>query len=149
MRDTNRSSDMDLIDDVDIYVKAAVGRKASVPVVLDLRGLTSVADVFIICSGRSNRQVSAIAEHIERELKDKKIRPLSVEGMKEGHWVLMDYGHIIIHVFYDPIRSFYNLEGLWADAQRLKTPSMPEAEVSADNYIHEDTEPEDEEDDDA
>lgn len=92
--------------------------------VLDVRPLTSVADFFMICSGRSNRQVTAIAEHIESRLKKKGIRPLSVEGKKEGHWVLIDYGHIIIHVFYDPVRSFYDIEGLWSDARRITTPAM-------------------------
>lgn len=109
---------------LDPYVKAVLGKKAVEMVVLDVRGLTSVADAFIICSGRSNRQVLAIADHVKRELKNQSISPLSVEGTQEGHWVLLDYGHVIIHVFYDPVRAFYNLEGLWMDAKRLKTRSM-------------------------
>ena len=90
-------------------------------VVLDVRELTSVSDIFIICGGRSNRQVSAIAEHIQVNLKKHAIKPLSVEGKKEGHWVLLDYGHVIIHVFYEPVRTFYDLEGLWIDAKRIAT----------------------------
>ena len=109
---------------LDWYVNAAIGKKSIGVVVLDVHELTSVADVFIVCSGRSNRQVSAIAEHIQRDLKDRGIRPLSVEGKKEGHWVLIDYGHVVIHVFYDPVRNFYDLEGLWADAPRLETESL-------------------------
>jgi ribosome-associated protein len=109
---------------VDPYVRAALGKKASGLVLLDVSKLTSVADVFIICSGKSHRQVTAIAEHIQSELKKQQIRPLSVEGVKKGHWVLLDYGHIIIHVFYDPVRSFYDLEGLWADARRIRTQSL-------------------------
>jgi ribosome-associated protein len=89
-------------------------------VVLDVRGLTSVSDTFIICSGRSNRQVSAIAEYIQVNLKKHAIKPLSVEGKKEGHWVLLDYGHVVIHVFYEPVRTFYDLEGLWIDAKRIE-----------------------------
>lgn len=104
---------------LDLYVKAIMGRKAQDIVILDLRPLTAVADVFIICSGRSNRQVSAIAEHIKVELKKKNIRPISVEGEKEGLWVLLDYGHVVIHVFYETVRTFYDLEGLWADAKRI------------------------------
>jgi ribosome-associated protein len=111
---------------LDLFVQAALGRKAEGIVVLDVRELTSIADTFIICSGRSNRQVSAIAEHIERFLKEHKIRALSVDGRKEGHWVLMDYGDIIIHVFYEETRSFYDLEGLWVDAARITTESMKE-----------------------
>ncbi|MBW1961214.1 MAG: ribosome silencing factor, partial [Deltaproteobacteria bacterium] len=85
----------DLDPSLDIYVRAALGKKALGIVVLDVRALTSISDVFIICHGRSNRQVMAIAEHILEYLKKHKIRPISVEGMKEGHWVLMDYGHVI------------------------------------------------------
>jgi ribosome-associated protein len=104
------------------YIDAVLGRKAVHVAVLDVRGLTSIADAFIICSGRSNRQVSAIAEHVERELRKQKIKPLSVEGAKEGQWVLLDYGSVIIHVFFESVREFYDLEGLWTDARRLKLP---------------------------
>jgi ribosome-associated protein len=114
----------DLDQRLDLFVQAVLGKKAEAVVALDVRGLTSIADTFIICSGRSNRQVSAIAEHVERFLKDNGIRPLSVDGRKEGHWVLMDYGDVIIHVFYEETRSFYDLEGLWVDAKRLTTASL-------------------------
>jgi len=105
---------------LDLYINAVMGKKAIDLVVLDVRGLTSVSDIFIICSGRSNRQVSAIAEYIQVNLKKHAIKPLSVEGKKEGHWVLLDYGHVIIHVFYEPVRTFYDLEGLWIDAKRIE-----------------------------
>ena len=111
---------------LDLYVKAALGKKAFNLVVLDLRQLTSVADTFIICSGRSNRQVIAIADFIQRELKAYKLFPLAVEGTKEGHWILLDYGHVVYHIFYEPIREFYDLEGLWIDAERVITDSMNE-----------------------
>jgi len=112
---------------LDLYITAILGRKATNLVVLDVADLTSYADVFIICSGRSNRQVSAIADYIKTDLKKHKIIPLSVEGTKDGHWVLMDYGHVIIHVFYEPVREFYDLEGLWGDAKRILTPSLKKA----------------------
>jgi ribosome-associated protein len=114
---------------LDVYVKAALGKKALHLVVMDVHELSSVADVFIICSGRSNRQVKAIAENIQVELKKQNIKPLSTEGMSEGHWVLMDYGHIIIHIFYEPVRSFYDLESLWIDAARIKTKDMEQMEI--------------------
>jgi len=104
---------------LDLFIQAVMGRKAEAVVALDVRDLTSIADTFIICSGRSSRQVSAIAEHVERFLKDNGIRPLSVDGRGEGHWVLMDYGDIIVHVFYEETRNFYDLEGLWVDAKRI------------------------------
>ncbi len=115
----------DLDPSLDLYVQAVLGKKAINPVILDVRGLTSIADVFIICSGRSNRQVTAIAEYIQLDLKKEHgIKPLSAEGLKEGHWVLLDYGHVIIHVFYEPVRNFYDLEGLWIDAKRITSKSM-------------------------
>jgi ribosome-associated protein len=107
--------------DLDLYITAVMGKKAKDLVVLDVRKITSVSDIFIICSGLSNRQVSAIADHIQVNLKKHAIKPLSVEGKKEGHWVLLDYGHVIIHVFYEPVRAFYDLEGLWIDAKRIET----------------------------
>ncbi len=103
------------------YLRAASGRKAHDLVALDVRELSSLADVFIICSGRSSRQVSAIGDYIVQDLKAEKIRPLSIEGKKEGKWMLLDYGDVIIHIFYEPVRELFDLEGLWIDAKRLKT----------------------------
>lgn len=114
----------DAAGDLDKYVEAILGKKALDLIVLDVSTLTSVADVFMICSGRSSRQVNAIAEHIQTTLKQQGIRPLSIEGKKDGHWVLMDYGHIVIHVFFDDVRRFYDLEGLWADAPRVIPPGL-------------------------
>jgi len=119
---------------LDLYIKAASEKKAQNLVVLDVANLTSIADVFIICSGRSNRQVNAIADAIVVNLKKHKIKPLSVEGTKVGHWVLLDYGHVIIHVFYEPVREFFDLEGLWVDAKRITTPGMKKSQSSKSRY---------------
>jgi len=116
---------------LDLYVKAVLGKKAKNVLILDVQGLTSIADIFIICSGDSSRQVSAIAEFIKVELKKDGINPLGTEGETEGHWALLDYGHVIIHVFYKPVREFYDLEGLWIDAKRIKTENLL-------NYVEED-----------
>ncbi|NVM56775.1 MAG: ribosome silencing factor [Desulfobacterales bacterium] len=105
---------------IDQYVKAILGMKAFDVVVLDVRALASFTDTFIICSGRSHRQVSAIAEFVEQNLKANGIKPLGIEGLREGHWVLMDYGDVIIHVFYEPVRTLYDLEGLWSDAKQIE-----------------------------
>jgi ribosome-associated protein len=127
--------------ELDVYVKSALGKKARNPVLLDVRQLTSLADAFLICHGTSNRQVSAIAEHIQRDLKEQGIKPLSVDGLKEGLWVLMDYGHVVIHVFYESTRSFYNLEGLWSDARRIQTESLkqvvdyPDEDMDVDESV--------------
>jgi ribosome-associated protein len=107
------------------FIQAVLGKKATHVVALDVRDLTSIADVFIICSGRSNRQVVAIAEHIEKQMRKHLIKPLSVEGTAEGHWVLMDYGHVVIHVFFESVREFYDLEGLWSDARRIPISAAP------------------------
>lgn len=117
---------------LNLYIQSVMGKKAIDLVVLDVRKLSSIGDVFIICSGRSNRQVMAIAEHIQVDLKKHGITPLSVEGKKEGHWVLLDYGHVIIHVFYEPVRSFYDLEGLWIDAERIETKNLLHTNESVD-----------------
>ena len=124
----------DFEEDLDLYVQAALSRKAEGLILLDVRDLTSIADAFIVCSGRSNRQVSAIADNIQRFLKDKNIRPLHVEGKNEGHWVLMDYGHIIIHIFYESTRFFYDIEGLWADARRITTKSMQQNQSGQQDF---------------
>ena len=108
------------------FINAVLGRKAIQVVILDVRKLTSVADVFIICSGRSNRQVTAIADFVQRDLKKKGKKPINVEGKKEGHWVLMDYGDVIIHIFYESLRDFYDLESLWIDAKPLSTEQLME-----------------------
>ena len=135
---------------LDPYIAAALSRKAYDIVMLDVNKLTSIADTFIICSGRSNRQVTAIAEHIHTELKKQGIRPLSTEGISEGHWALLDYGHVVIHVFYRSVREFYDLEGLWADARQIKIPNQiaPDETVgdeTGDDAIEEEAEQEYEE----
>jgi ribosome-associated protein len=125
----------DVVDaSLEVFFKIILGKKAVNVVALDVRELTSIADVFIICSGRSNRQVSALADHIERELRKQKIKPLSVEGAAEGQWVLMDYGYVVIHVFFESVRQFYDLEGLWSDARRIPVPTPPKTKAAAGRH---------------
>jgi len=114
---------------LDLFIQAAQGKKALDIVVMDLRGMTAITDYFIICSGRSSRQVMAIAEHIQKEMRNNGIRPLGAEGAGSGHWILLDYDHVVIHVFYDPIRRFYNLEGFWSDVPRIQVAS-PQIEMN-------------------
>ncbi|MHC1725209.1 MAG: ribosome silencing factor [Syntrophobacteraceae bacterium] len=103
-----------------LCAREASGFKGLDLVVLDVSRFSSFADYFIICSGKSSRQVQGISDNVETNLKAKGLRPLGVEGKSEGHWVLMDYGDVIIHVFYEPVRFFYDLESLWADAPHLQ-----------------------------
>jgi ribosome-associated protein len=100
-------------------LKAALKKKAFDILAIDLRAYTTVADYFVICSGSSNRQVQAIAESIELDLKKHKFYPLGIEGFTHGSWILLDYGDIVMHVFYQPVREFYELERLWADAPKV------------------------------
>ena len=87
--------------------------------VLDMRGISPVADFFIIAQGRSTKHVQGMANKMRKELSRNKIRCRSTEGEDEGKWVLMDFDDIIVHLFYEPVRSFYDLEGLWSEAPRL------------------------------
>ena len=93
--------------------------KAEDPVVLDVSKLTSVALYFLVAHGNSDRHVRAIAQHIQAALEEKGMKALHVEGLDSGQWVLLDYGSVIMHVFYKEVRGFYNLERLWGDAPRL------------------------------
>jgi len=102
-----------------ICLKAAADKKAIDPIVLEMKGVASFTDYFLICSGKSDRQVLAIAEEIERVLEGDGIRPLGQEGRSEGKWVLMDYADVVVHIFLEPLRAFYDLEGLWMDAPRI------------------------------
>lgn len=109
----------DIIAAFEPYITAVTEKKAETVVLLDVRGLTSIADAFLLCCGNSSRQVSALGDHIVRTLKKQGIKPLSTEGEGEGRWILIDYGNIIIHVFYESVRTFYDIEGLWSDAVRI------------------------------
>ena len=103
-------------------IKAAIvanEKKAYDTLILELKGLTVIADYFVICSGESTTQVRAICAHIESEFKKNAIRPLSIEGLGYAHWVLMDYGEVIVHVFEKETREYYELEKFWLDAPRI------------------------------
>jgi ribosome-associated protein len=97
-------------------------KKADDVVILDVRGMTSYADYFVIASAETDRQVSAMAEHVQVQLKtgDAVLRPIGTEGLETGQWVLLDYGEVVAHLFLTDLRAHYDLEGLWADAAREK-----------------------------
>ncbi len=110
---------MKSLDKAILCMKIIGERKAVDPVLFDVGKLTSFADFFIIASGHSSRQVQAITQHVGRRMREEGWRPLGVEGEQEGQWVLMDYGDVVIHIFYQPVREFYDLEGLWNEAPRI------------------------------
>jgi ribosome-associated protein len=96
--------------------------------VLDLRDVTSFADHFVIATGSNARQIQAMAEDVQKRLKERGERPISVEGVTNAEWVLADYGDLIIHLFSPPARQFYDLERLWRHAKDVK---IPDAETAA------------------
>lgn len=100
-------------------VDVAADKKASDIVLLHVGALTTVADYFVICSGGSERQLSAIVDGITETLREDGVRPLGREGGAGAHWLLLDYGSVIVHVFAPPERDFYALEKLWSDAPTL------------------------------
>ena len=97
-------------------VKAADAKQAKEIRVLDLRDISTFADFFVVCSGGNSRQIQAIADEIEVRLKKKGEQPNSIEGYGNAEWVLMDYGDLLIHVFSEKARTYYDLERLWRDA---------------------------------
>jgi len=107
-------------------INTALSRKAQQLVVMNVREISSFADYFLICSGSSDRQVKALCSHLQENLKKLGMQPLGVEGEKHGRWILMDYGDVVIHIFLEPLRGFYDLERLWVDAPRMAVPDETE-----------------------
>jgi ribosome-associated protein len=116
-----------LTGEVTKAVRAALDKKASDVVVLDLRGTPAFTDFFILCSGQSQRQVKAIADAVEDALRAAKVRPAHIEGYERAEWILMDYFTLIVHVFTPQTRAFYSLERLWGDAARTEVSDEPPA----------------------
>ena len=97
----------------------ALDKKALDVLILDVQEQSSFTSYFIICSGTSDRHVQAIASHIEVSGKQAGLYPLGMEGFREGRWILLDYGDIVIHIFHEPVRKFYELERLWTESPRI------------------------------
>ncbi len=109
----------------DAVLSAALDKKAFDPAMLEVVDAVGYADVFVIVSARNPRQVRAIADSVRQVLKhDHGLLPRGVEGMETGQWVLVDFDDVVLHVFQDGSRGFYDLEGLWADAPRLAVPEV-------------------------
>jgi ribosome-associated protein len=100
-----------------LAANAAADKKARDVVILDIKGLSVIADFFVICSGNSSTQVQAIAKEVREKLEKRDIVCRGVEGLDEAKWVLLDFGDVVVHIFRQEEREFYNLERLWGDAQ--------------------------------
>jgi ribosome-associated protein len=126
-KNTDESTDSNAYDDsceqALACARAAIDKKAENVKILNLTEISGFTDYFVICSGTSDRQVQAIADSVQSELKAAGRKALSVEGYGEGRWVLLDFGDIVVHIFLDALRDYYDLENLWEDAPRIKIPS--------------------------
>lgn len=123
-------SERSYIEKAKLIVAAALERNAEDPLTLEIRELTSFADAFVLLSGRSDRQVRAIAEAIEERLKKSGSPPIGIEGLGQGRWVLLDCNDVVVHVFESEVRELYALERLWSDAPVLEL--GPRGEETAD-----------------
>lgn len=111
----------------ELCARVALDTKAEDLVILDVRGLASFTDFFVIMSGRSTRHVQGLAVVITDELRSKRISGTDCEGLADGEWVLLDFDDVVVHIFYKDSRSFYDLEGLWHDAPRIEPDPVPAA----------------------
>jgi ribosome-associated protein len=102
---------------------AAIEKKAVAVEILDVAGKVDYADFLVIMTGRSDRHAQALAQGIEEALRQQSRRPVAVEGLPNGTWVLMDFGDVVVHVFQEEARQLYDIEGLWLDARRLPVPA--------------------------
>lgn len=125
--DDTTPAEVDIAGRVREVVAAALSRKAEELRVLDLTAVTRFADYFVICHGTNERQVAAIAEAIDQQLRPLGVRPLHLEGEREARWILMDYGDFVVHVFDAEQRDFYGLERLWGDARDATAELSPSA----------------------
>jgi ribosome-associated protein len=106
-----------------LIIQTALQKKPVNPIGLQVEGICSFTEYFLILSGSSTRQTQALADHLRTALGKKGLRPLGVEGEEAGQWILMDYDEVVVHIFLDSIREFYDVEGLWVDAPRMDLPA--------------------------
>jgi len=113
-------------------MEAALEKKALEPMLLEVKEHSSYTDYILLLSGRSDRHVQAVADGVlDAMRKSRGLQPLGVEGKRDGHWTLLDFGDVVVHVFYHPVREFYDLEGLWIDAPRVPIDVPPDSRIDA------------------
>ena len=117
---TGRGASTDIQQRAAVAANAAASKKADDIVVLDVGDIIAITDAFVIASGGNRRQVRTVVEEVERQLAERAgVKPVSVEGLDDASWVLLDYGDMVVHVFLDETRAYYDLERLWSDAPRI------------------------------
>jgi len=115
--------------------EAALDKKAYDLVVLEVEHLHSIADYFIIATGRSDVQVQAIARGIGERMDAEHERPIAIEGFNHGHWIVLDYVDVVVHIFFEPVREFYRLENNWTDGHEVTLPE-PYRSQARDLTLH-------------
>jgi ribosome-associated protein len=120
---------VDSLKKVLAVVEAALEKKAYDLVVVEVEHLNSIADYFLIATGRSDVQVQAIVRGIEERMDREKAHPISIEGLHRAHWVVLDYDDVVVHVFFEPTREFYRLERTWTDAREILLPEPLRSQV--------------------
>jgi ribosome-associated protein len=128
-----KAARLDALEGARVALEAALDRKALEPVLLDVRALCSYTEYILMVSGRSDRQVDAIADAVSQALKALGRRPLGIEGVSSGQWALLDFGDLVVHVFLHPVRLHYDLESLWHEAPRVPIDVPEEARATPDD----------------
>jgi ribosome-associated protein len=118
------------LEKVKLALKTALDKKAEEPVVIDLRGFSSLADFFLILTASSDTHARTVADEIRRRFKERGILPVSLEGYDNANWILIDFGDLIVHIFKPEFRELYNLESLWLDAPKLEAAQVLPEEVN-------------------
>jgi ribosome-associated protein len=119
---TRRKPTIEPLNSAITIATLALDKKATDLAVIDVRNLASYADFVVVCSGASDRQVSALAQTISKTMSQAGVKCRGIEGKDSGRWVLMDFGDVVVHIFYDPIRAAYDIEGLWPEAPHVAIP---------------------------
>lgn len=131
VRPVDEKARRDSLANAKLAIAAALDKKAVEPILIDVCGRSSYADFIAVVSGRSDRQVDAIAEGVCEAMAAHGRRPIGREGARNGRWVLIDFGDVVVHVFYHPLREVFDIESLWIDAPRVKLQVPAEARIEA------------------
>jgi ribosome-associated protein len=115
----------------DLIIKLLEDKKGEEILPIDLRKKVDFADYFLLCSAHSTKHAQGLADYVTLELEKIGIIPLSVEGMEQGNWIVLDYGSIVVHIFYEPIRRLYNLEELWLDLPQRRAKKLPQEKIDS------------------